>query len=186
MSSLLSPFAWDWPAIANLFGLMALSCLFSFGGANGPVIVVQNRLVDTGELAVQPFAFLLGLAYMLPGPKAAFVGGIGYYLAGPPGAVAALLGLALPAAVLAAFANRALVRMQALVDAAKPATGYIIAGIIGATAYSTSRPLPIGGVGLVGIAAVAYLIAQHDVEPLPLILVALAIGGVRVAVGMSG
>ena len=50
MSVLTAPLAWDWPMIAQLFGVMALSCLFSFGGANGPIIVVQDRLVDTGIL----------------------------------------------------------------------------------------------------------------------------------------
>lgn len=186
MSVLSAPLAWDWPMIAQLFGVMALSCLFSFGGANGPIIVVQDRLVDTGILDVQPFAFLLGLIYMLPGPKATFVSGVGFYLAGVPGAIAAMLGLVVPTVIGSAAANRALVRMQSIVDRAKPATGYVLAGIIGATAYATAGPLPIGPLALVAIAVAAYLVAWRDVEPLRLILVALAVGGIRSALAHLG
>jgi chromate transporter len=186
MSVLSAPLAWDWPMIVQLFGVMALSCLFSFGGANGPLIVVQDRLVDTGLLGVQPFAFLIGLVYMLPGPKATFVSGVGFYLAGVPGAIAAMLGLVIPTVVGSAAANRALIRMQSIVDRAKPATGYVLAGIISATAYSTAGPITIGPIALVAIAIAAYLVAWRDVEPLPLILVALAVGGVRSALAHFG
>ncbi len=179
MTSTLLPMTWDWPLLGNLLWLMALACVFSFGGANGPVIIVQNRLVDPGVLALQPFAFLLSLAYMLPGPKAAFVAGVGYYLAGIPGTVATLLGLIIPTVLLSSAANRALVRMRTIVERAKPATGYVLTGIIGATAYSTSRPLDIGFIEVGAIALVGYLIAWRDIEPLPLILTGLAVGGVR-------
>lgn len=185
MSSLYALFSWDWPSILNLFLLMALSCLFSFGGAAGQLIVVQNRLVDTGEITVQAFAFLVGVVYMLPGAKATFVSGVGYYIAGVPGAVAALLGLIVPTALLSGIANRALIRIQTVVDRAKPATGYVIAGIIGATALSTAQPLPIGIGGGLAILIIGYLIAYRDVEPLPLIAIALAIGIIRVFAGDS-
>jgi len=184
MSLLLAPLAWDWPMITNILGLMTLACLFSFGGAGGPIIVVQNRMVATGMLGAEPFAFVLGLVYMLPGPKAAFVSGVGYYLAGVPGAIAAILGLAIPSVLMSAAATRALLRMRTLVDRAKPATGYILAGIIGGTAYSTSRPIDIGVLEVGGIGIVGYLIAWRDVEPLPIILVALVIGGVRSYIGL--
>jgi chromate transporter len=186
MSVLTAPLAWDWQMLVHLFGVMALSCLFSFGGANGPLIVVQDRLVDTGLLDVQPFAFLVGLVYMLPGPKATFVSGVGFYIAGIPGAIAAMLGLVIPTVIGSAAANRALVRMQTIVDKAKPATGYVLAGIIAATAYSTAGPLAIGPVAIVAIAVAAYLVAWRDIEPLRLILVALAVGGVRSALAHFG
>ncbi len=159
--------------------VMAASCLFSLGGGNGPLILSQARWVETGVLAAQPFSFALGLAYLLPGPKATFVTGIGYYLAGLPGAFAALVGLVVPTAIGAAAANRVLVTMQRVVDRAKPATGYVLAGIIGATALGTAEPLDLGTVEVGLAAAGAGLVAFRDVEPLWLILVALVVGLAR-------
>jgi chromate transporter len=185
MSLLLTPLAWDWPMIANIIGLMTLACLFSFGGAGGPIIVVQNRMVATGLLGAEPFAFVLGLAFMLPGPRAAFVSGVGYYLAGVPGAIAAILGLAIPSLLMSAAASHALLRMQTIVDRARPATGYILAGIIGGTAYSTARPIDIGVLELGAVGIVGYLTAWRDVEPLPVIIVALIIGGARSFIGLQ-
>lgn len=185
MNLTLTVAAWDWPMIARLFGIVALSCLFSFGGGNGPVILIQNRLVDTGILGVGPFAFLLGFVQMLPGPKAAFVAGVGYYLAGFPGAVAATLGLVIPTVLLSAVAHRALVRLQTITDLARPALGYVLAGIIGATAYSTSRPLDLGMVEVGAIGVIGYLVAWRGVEALPLILAGLAVGAVRAFTGLE-
>lgn len=176
----------DLPMVLEIAGVFALSCLFSLGGGNGPLILTQAHWVETGVLAVQPFSFALGLAYLLPGPKATFAAGIGYYLAGIPGAAAAVLGLIVPTALSAAAANRALAVMQRVVERARPATGYVLAGIIAATALGTAVPLALGAVEIVIAGIAAWLIAFRDVEPIWLILGGLVVGGIRSLPGVGG
>jgi chromate transporter len=156
--------------------LMLFSALFSFGGGSGQIPLIQGRWVETGQLAPELFSFSLAVTYLAPGPRAGFVAGVGYYLAGLPGAVAAMLGVVLPTVLGAAAVSAALGRMQEVLRRLKPSSGFIIAGLIASAAWGTARPLDLLPVEGLAVGAVAVLVAWRDVEPLKVVLAALAVG----------
>ena len=156
--------------------IMALSVLFSFGGGNGQIPVIQGRWVEPGLLAPELFSFAVAVTYLLPGPKGAFVAAVGYYLAGVPGAVAAVLGLVLPTCLGAAGVGTAVRKMERLVHTIEPASGFVIAGLIAAAAWGTAVPLDFNPAEVVAVAAVTVAIVRLDLDPLWLILGAVAVG----------
>lgn len=162
--------------VLEILLLMLLSALFSFGGGSGQIPLIQGRWVETGQLAPELFSFALAITYLAPGPRAGFVAGVGFYLAGLPGAAAAMLGVILPTVVGAAGVGAALGRMQGILRRLKPSSGFVIAGLIASAAWGTARPLGLVPLELVGVAVVAALVAWRDVEPLKVVLAALAAG----------
>src|SRR4051812_44731904 len=82
--------------------VVLLGNLFSLGGGNGPIAIVQSQWVGGGQLAASQFAWILALSYISPGPKAGFLSGVGYVLQGLPGAAAAILATVIPTCVAAA------------------------------------------------------------------------------------
>ncbi len=162
--------------VLEIFLLMLFSALFSFGGGSGQIPLIQGRWVETGKLAPELFSFSLAITYLAPGPRAGFVAGVGYYLAGLPGAGAAMLGVLVPTVIGAGAVSVALARMQGILRRLKPSSGFVIAGLIGAAAWGTARPLDLLPVEMVAVAAVAVVVAWRDVEPLKVVLAALALG----------
>ena len=160
----------------EIFLLMLLSSLLSFGGGNGQIPVIQGRWVETGQLAPELFSFSLAITYLAPGPRAGFLAGVGYYLAGLPGAAAAVLGIVVPTCLGAGAVSAALGRMQQILRWVKPSSGFVIAGLIGAAAWGVARPLHLVPVEVLAVVAVAVVVAWRDVEPLKVVLVALALG----------
>jgi chromate transporter len=162
--------------VVEIFLLMLLSSLLSFGGGNGQIPLIQGRWVETGKLPAELFAFSLALTYLAPGPRAGFLAGVGYYLAGLPGAAAAIVGIVVPTCLGAGAVSAALGRMQLILRRLKPSSGFVIAGLIGAAAWGTARPLHPGPLEVLAMASVAVVVAWRDVEPLKVVLVALAVG----------
>jgi chromate transporter len=156
--------------------LMLLSAVFSFGGGSGQIPLIQGRWVETGQLAPELFSFALAMTYLAPGPRAGFVAGVGYYLAGLPGAAAAMLGIVVPTVIGAAAVNAALARMQRILRRLKPSSGFVIAGLIAAAAWGTARPLDLLAVEVLAVAGVAVVVAWRNVEPLKVVLAAVALG----------
>lgn len=128
-------------ALVEIFAVIALSALFSFGGGNGQIPVIQGRWVDAGMLEPGLFSFALAVTYLTPGPKAGFIAAVGYYLAGIPGAVAAVLGLVAPTCLGAGAVNRAMGWMERIIAHVKPSSGFIIAALIAAAAWGTAVPM---------------------------------------------
>ena len=155
---------------------MLFSALFSFGGGNGAIPLIQGRWVEPGHLAPELFSFSLAITYLAPGPRAGFLAGVGYYLAGPPGAAAAMLGVIAPTVVGAGAVSMALGRMQRILRQLKPSSGFVIAGLIAATAWGIAEPLHLLPQEMLAVAAVAVVVAWRDVEPLRVVLMALAVG----------
>jgi chromate transporter len=166
----------DTVGVVEILLLMLFSALFSFGGGSGQIPLIQGRWVETGQLAPELFSFSLAVTYLAPGPRAGFVAGVGYYLAGFSGAAAAMLGILVPTVVGAAAVSAALGRMQRILRRLKPSSGFVIAGLIASAAWGTARPLGLVPVEVLAVAGVAVLVAWRDVEPLKVVVAALAAG----------
>ena len=160
----------------DIFLLMLVSAVFSFGGGNGMIPLIQGRWVDTGHLAPELFSFSLAVTYLAPGPRAGFLAGVGYYLAGLPGAAAALLGIIVPTVLGAGAVSMALHRMQRILRRIKPSSGFVIAGLIAAAAWGIARPLELLPAEMLAVAVVAVVVARWDVDPLKVVLAALSLG----------
>ena len=166
----------DGVGVLEIFLLMVFSALFSFGGGNGTIPLIQGRWVEPGHLAPELFSFSLAITYLAPGPRAGFLAGVGYYLAGLPGAAAAMVGVIVPTVVGAGAVSLALGRMQRILRRIKPSSGFVIAGLIAAAAWGIAAPLHLLPAEMLAVAAVAVVIAWRDVEPLKVVLAALALG----------
>jgi chromate transporter len=162
--------------VLEILLLMLFSALFSFGGGNGQIPLIQGRWVETGQLAPELFAFSLAITYLAPGPRSGFVAGVGYYLAGLPGAAAAMLGVLVPTVLGAAAVSAGLGRMQQVLRRLKPSSGFVIAGLIASAAWGTARPLDLLAVEVLAVALVAVVVASRDVEPLKVVLAAVVAG----------
>ena len=162
--------------LLEIFLLMLFSSLFSFGGGSGQIPLIQGRWVESGQLAPELFSFSLAITYLAPGPRAGFLAGVGYYLAGLPGAAVAMLGIIVPTVLGAGAVSAALDRMQRILRRLKPSSGFVIAGLIAAAALGTALPLHLLPLEVLAVAGVAVLIAWRDVEPLKVVLAALAVG----------
>ncbi len=162
--------------VLEIFLVMLLSSALSVGGGSGQIPVIQGRWVETGQLAPELFSFSVALTYVAPGPRAGFIAGVGYYLAGLPGAAAAVLGIVVPTCLGAGAVSVALDRIQRIVRRLKPSSGFVIAGLIAAAAWGTARPLHLVPLEILAVAAVAVVVAWRDIEPLKVVLVAVAVG----------
>lgn len=162
--------------VLEIFLVMLFSSLFSFGGGNGQIPVIQGRWVETGHLAPELFSFSLAITYLAPGPRSGFVAGVGYYLAGLPGAAAAVLGILIPACVGAGAVSAGLDRMQGIVRRIAPSSGFVISGLIAAAAWGTARPMSLGPSEVLAVAAIAVIVAWRDIAPLRVVLAAVIVG----------
>ena len=117
----------DAVGVLEIFLLMLFSALFSFGGGNGAIPLIQGRWIEPGHLAPELFSFSLAITYLAPGPRAGFLAGVGYYLDGLPGAAAAMLGVIAPTVVGAGAVSLALGPMQRILRQLKPSSGFVIA-----------------------------------------------------------
>ncbi|SEK92180.1 chromate transporter [Blastococcus sp. DSM 46786] len=166
----------DGVGVLEIFLLVLVSALFSFGGGNGQIPLIQGRWVEPGRLAPELFSFSLAVTYLAPGPRAGFLAGVGYYLAGLPGAGAAVLGILVPTVLGAGAVSAALHRMQRILRRIKPSSGYVIAGLIAAAAWGIAAPLELLPAELLAVTVVAVVIARWDVDPLKVVLAALSLG----------
>lgn len=163
----------------SLFEIMTvilLSSLFSLGGGNGPVAVIQDRWVGKGLLDPGLFAWALALGYLSPGPKAGFLSGIGYYMYGVPGAVAAIIGILIPTCIGAAGVSYGYQKLEPVIKAISLPAGFVIAGMIAAAAWDMVSPMKLNAVEIGAVAVVAVLVAWRNLEPYIIVLGAAAAG----------
>lgn len=162
--------------LLEIFFFFLISSLFSLGGGNGQIPVIQSQWVEPGVLAPGLFSFALAISYLTPGPKAGFIAGIGFYLAGIPGAIAAVLGLVVPTCLGSAGVCFALDKMEKIVKLVTPSAGFIIAGLIAAAAWGTASPMNLGFGETLSIAVVATLVAWRKTDPVWIVLGGAGIG----------
>lgn len=163
--------------LLDVFVVILLTSLLSFGGGNGYIPVIQARWIETGLLDPALFSFVLGLSYLTPGPKSGFIAGVGYYLAGIPGAFVAALAVVIPTCLGAAGVSYAAKSMEKIVSLVSPSSGFILAGLIAAAAWGTAAPMGLGPPHLAGIAIVAVLVIWREIDPVWVVLTAVAVGG---------
>lgn len=149
----------------DIIGVIALSSLFSIGGGNGPLAVIQDRWVNPGLLEPSLFAWALALSYLSPGPKAGFLSGIGYYMYGLPGALAAVIGIILPTWLSVGAVSYWFDRLEPLIKRISLPAGFVIAGMITAAAWSLARPMGLSIAEISIAATVAILVAWRNLEP---------------------
>lgn len=169
--------------LVEIFAFIALSSLFSLGGGNGQIPVIQGQWVEPGILAPGAFSFALAITYLAPGPRAGFIAGIGYYLAGPAGALAALAGLVLPTCLGAGGVSLAVRKVRSVVRVVRPSSGFVLAALIAAAAWGTAEPLALAPIEITAVVVVAVLVVWRDLDPVWLMLGALVVGGVWAAAG---
>lgn len=154
----------------EILAVVAVSCLFSLGGGNGPLAVVQDRWVGKGLLDPGLFAWAIALGYLGPGPKAGFLSGVGYYLYGVPGAAAAIAGLVLPTWIGSAAVSYGYRRLAPVIAAISLPAGFVIAGMIAAAAWDTAAPMALDKVEMAAAATVAVAVAWRKPEPALVVL----------------
>ena len=142
----------------DVMGVIMMSTLFSLGGGNGQIALIQDYLVGPGLLEPALFAWAYAIGNFVPGPKVSFVTGIGYYMAGIPGAIAALAGIVIPTTIGASIASHWYLKFQRVINHMTLSATFVIAGMMTTAAYGLARPMEIawGEYIIVVVAAVAF------------------------------
>lgn len=113
-----------------IMGVIMFSTLFSLGGGNGQVAVIQDQWVSRGLLEPALFAWAFAIGNFTPGPKVSFIAGIGYYMGGIPGALAALVGIVIPTSVGASLASHYYLKFNRIIQHMSLSAGFVIAGMM--------------------------------------------------------
>lgn len=162
--------------IFDIFAVVFLSSLFSLGGGNGPVAVMQDRWVSKGLLDPALFAWALALGYLSPGPKAGFICGIGYFMYGLPGALAAIVGILIPTWLGSAGVVYGYKKLEPIIAAITLPASFVIAGMITAAAWNTLTPMKLAPIEIAAAVLVAVLVGWRNVEPVIVVLGSAAVG----------
>lgn len=162
--------------LLEVAGLVMLASVLGVGGGNGFIPVIQTHWVATGRLDPSLFAWAIALGQLTPGPKVGFVAGVGYYLRGLPGAAAALVSVVVPTVVASAAVSVGLRRLRPVLERASLPGSFVIAGLLGASAWGMAAPLSPSAIEVGAAGAVAFLIGERDVDPVWAVLGALAVG----------
>jgi chromate transporter len=162
--------------IVDIFAVVFMSSLFSVGGGNGPVAVMQDRWVTKGLLDPSLFAWALALGYLSPGPKAGFICGIGYFMYGLPGALAATLGIVVPTLLGSAGVSYGYKKLEPVIAAITLPASFVIAGMITAAAWNMLSPMKLSVIEIAAAALVAVLVGWRNLEPVIIVLGSAAIG----------
>lgn len=157
-------------------GVVILSTLFSIGGGNGQVAVMQDVWVSTGLIAPALFAWAYALGNFTPGPKVSFIAAVGYYMAGFPGAIAAVIAIAIPTSVGASIASHWYVKFKSVVNHVTLSATFIIAGMMTTAAISLGLPMTISPWGYALIVAVAVLFVWKGLDAIFIVLGTAGIG----------
>jgi chromate transporter len=163
----------------NLFEITVVilfSSLFSLGGGNGPIAVIQSQWVEVGILDPALFAWVLALSYLTPGPKAGFLSGVGYYLHGLTGALAAVVGIVIPTCIGATGVSYGLKRLRPIITRITLPAGFVISGMIAAAAWGMAAPMNVNLVEILVIIFVAVLVGKRKAQPVQVVLGAATIG----------
>ncbi|MEX1215521.1 chromate transporter [Saccharospirillum sp.] len=162
----------------GVLGLVMLSTLFSIGGGNGQVAMIQGQWVSNGLLDPALFAWAFALGHFTPGPKVSFVTAIGYYMAGIPGALAAMIGIVIPTSVGASLASHWYQKFQRVINYVSISASMVIAGMMTTAAVGLALPLEPSWIELAGIALVTFLIVWRRPDPILIILGSGTVGAV--------
>jgi chromate transporter len=163
-------------SLFEIFAIVSMSTIFSLGGGNGALTVIQDRWVTTKMLDPSLFAWALALGYLSPGPKAGFLSGIGYFMAGVPGACAAIAGIIVPTCIGSAGMTYAYNKLEPVIKRVTVPASFVVAGMIAAAAWQTAAPMHLKPVEIGAVAGVALLVGWRNLEPYIVVLGAAAAG----------
>jgi chromate transporter len=163
-------------SLIEIFVVVSLSTIFSLGGGNGAMTVIQDRWVSAGVLDPSLFAWALALGYLSPGPKAGFLSGIGYFMAGVPGACAAIAGIILPTCLGAAGVTYGYKKFEPIIKRITLPASFVVAGMIAAAAWHTAVPMHLTAFEIGAVVLVAVLVGWRDLEAWIVVLGAAAAG----------
>ncbi len=139
--------------LLEILWIIAFSTLFSLGGGNGQLAIIQDQWVESGVLSPALFAWAYAIGNFAPGPKCSFVAGIGYFLAGFPGALACLVGITIPTVFGASVAAHWHDQLKQYVAIFIPASGFVIAGMMSTAGSSLVLSLSINYIEYPALAA---------------------------------
>lgn len=163
----------------NIFEIIAvvfLSSLFSLGGGNGPIAVIQDQWVGPGILDPTLFAWVLAVSYLTPGPKVGFLSGIGYYIGGISGALAAIIGILIPTCLGAGAVTYSMKKIKPIITRLSLPAGFVIAGMIVAAAWSILQPMNLNLLEMAAVGAVAIGVGWKNLQPAIVILSSIGVG----------
>jgi chromate transporter len=162
--------------VVEIIIVILLSSLFSIGGGNGPIAVIQDHWVTPGLLDPALFAWAIALGHLSPGPKAGFLSGIGYYVYGLPGALAAVVGIVIPTCIGASAVSYGYRQLEPVIKRIALPAGFVVAGMIAAAAWNLVAPMALTGLEMGAVAIVAVLVAWRNLEPVVVVLGSAAAG----------
>jgi chromate transporter len=154
----------DSSILVEILAVIAFSTLFSLGGGNGQLAIIQDHWVDPGLLSPALFAWAYAIGNFVPGPKCSFVAGIGYFLAGFPGAIACLIGISIPTVFGASLAAHWHDNLKHYVALFMPASGFVIAGMMLTAGTGLARNISIDPLEylLVGLVVLGVWLKRWD------------------------
>jgi chromate transporter len=162
--------------IVEVFVVILVSTLFSIGGGNGPVALIQDRWVAPGFLDPTSFAWAIALGHLTPGPSAGFLAGVGYYMYGVPGALAAVVGVVMPTSVGAAAVSHWFAKLQPIIKRVSLPAGFVIGGMITAAAWQMAVPMKLSAIEAGGVMVVAVAVGWRNLSPAIVVLGSAAAG----------
>ena len=162
--------------LIEILTIIAFSTLFSLGGGNGQLAIIQDYWVNPGILSPVLFAWAYAIGSFVPGPKCSFVAGIGYFLAGIPGALACLIGILIPTVFGASLAAHWYDTLKHYIAWFIPVSGFVIAGMMLTAGTSLALTLSIGYLGYALVLAVVLGVWLKRWEPGYVVLGSTGIG----------
>ncbi|WP_102346211.1 chromate transporter [Bacillus sp. Marseille-P3661] len=162
--------------VIEIMMVIMFSTLFSIGGGNGPLAVIQNQWVKTGVLDAGLFTWAIALSYLAPGPRAGFLSGIGYYMYGFPGAIAAVIGIVIPTCIGSSLISFGLKKIEPIIKKVTLSAGFVISGLITVAAWETAVPMELVGMEIFAVIVISFVISKWKIEPIWIILGAAFLG----------
>lgn len=155
----------DSVSVWAVMAVISFSTLFSLGGGNGQVAVIQDQWVSPGLLEPALFAWAFAIGNFTPGPKVSFIAGIGYYMAGLPGALAAMIGIVIPTSLGASLASHFYLKFSRVIKHITYSASFVIAGMMTTAAIGLGMTVEDLGwmeVAVIGTAAVLFFWKKLD------------------------
>ena len=167
----------DGVSVWAVMGIIMFSTLFSIGGGNGQVAVIQDQWVGPGHLEPALFAWAFAVGNFTPGPKVSFIAGIGYYMAGLPGALAALIGIVVPTSLGASLASHFYLKFSTVIKHITYSASFVIAGMMTTAAIGLSLTVEqLGPIEIAVIATAAILFFWKKLDALYIVSGSAALG----------
>ncbi|AOZ51821.1 chromate transporter [Chromobacterium vaccinii] len=156
-----------------------LMSLLAVGGANVLLPELQRLVVAEGWMSAGQFAELFAIAQAAPGPNVLVVSLVGWHVAGVAGALVSMLGMCLPSSLLSFYVSRWWTANQGgeLAGLLSRALLPLTVGLVGASACLLLQAANRDSGGWILSAAVALLAWKRNWNPVWLLLLGGAAGG---------